>query len=125
MLVRTGVQMDLDEAVSAHSNWKRELRVYVAKGDRSLRPSDISVDHKCALGQWIYSEGASYQSLPEYTKLKYEHSRFHMIAAEVIRKANSGDAISAELEPCSNSEFSTSSSAVVIAIMALKKRLSS
>jgi hypothetical protein len=29
------------------------------------------------------------------------------------------------LEPCSNSEFSTSSSAVVIAIMALKKRLSS
>ena len=30
--LRTGVQMDLDEAVSAHSNWKRELRVYVAKG---------------------------------------------------------------------------------------------
>jgi hypothetical protein len=33
------------------------------------------------------------------------------------------EAVEAQLEPCSNSEFSTSSSAIVIAIMAVKKQL--
>lgn len=117
--------MDFDQAISAHSNWKRTLRCFLAKGDCAVRPADVSVDHKCALGQWIYGEGAGYRSLPEFTKLKYEHARFHMLAAEVVRKANSGTSIEAELEPCSNSEFSISSSAIVIAIIALKKRLAS
>jgi hypothetical protein len=76
------------------------------------------------LGEWIYSEGASYSSLPEYTKLKYEHARFHTVAAELVRKANSGDSIDAEMEPCSYSEFSKSSAALVKALMAMKRRLS-
>lgn len=121
MLAHAGVRMDFDEAVSAHSNWKRELRGFLAKGECNLHPADVSVDHKCALGQWIYGEGAPYRSLPEFTKLKYEHTRFHMLAAEVVRNANSATAIDAELEPCANSEFSKSSSAIVIAIIALKK----
>jgi hypothetical protein len=125
MLAQAGVPMDFDDAVSAHSNWKRELRCFLAKGNCSLRPADVSVDHKCALGQWIYGEGARYRSFPEFTKLKYEHARFHMLAAEVVRRANAGTLIDAELEPCSNSEFSISSSAIVIAIIALKKRLAS
>jgi len=116
--------MDFDEAVSVHTKWKRKLRYYVAKRDGSLRPGDVSLDHKCVLGQWIYAEGAAYSSMPEYTKLKYEHARFHMVAAELVRKANAGEFVSAETGPCSNSDFSTSSSAVVIAIMALKKKLS-
>jgi hypothetical protein len=123
MLAPAGVRMDFDEAVSAHSSWKRELRGCLAKGECNLHPADVSVDHKCALGQWIYGEGARYRSLPEFTKLKYEHSRFHMLAAEVVRKANSGTSIDAELAPCSNSDFSISSSAIVMAIIALKKRL--
>jgi hypothetical protein len=114
--------MDFEEAVSIHSKWKRELRRSLAKHDSSLRPADVSVDHKCALGQWIHSEGVNHRSLPEYSKLKIEHARFHVIAADLIRKANSGESIDADLEPCSSSEFSTSSSAIVIAILALKKR---
>jgi hypothetical protein len=67
---------------------------------------------------------AAHASLPEYTKLKYEHARFHLVAAELVKKANAGESVSAEMEPCCNSQFSTSSSAIVIAIMAMKKRLS-
>jgi Chemoreceptor zinc-binding domain len=115
--------MDFDQAVSAHTKWKRKLRRYVAKHDGSLRPGDVSLDHECVLGQWIYAEGAAYSSMPEYTKLKFEHARFHMVAAELVKKANAGESVSAEMVPCSNSEFSTSSSAVVIAIMAMKKRV--
>lgn len=116
--------MDFDEVVGTHSKWKRKLRHYVAKHDGSLRPADVSLDHKCVLGQWIYGEGAKYSSLPEYARLKYEHARFHSIAAEVVKKANSGESVSAEMAPCSNSAFSTASAAIVIAIMAMKKRLS-
>jgi methyl-accepting chemotaxis protein len=119
-----GMEMDFDEAVGTHSKWKRKLRQCLAKHDRSLSPTDVSLDDKCVLGQWIYSEGARHSALPEYTKLKYEHARFHRVAAELVRKANSGDPVDAEMEPCANSEFSTSSSAIVIALMAMKKRLS-
>lgn len=118
------VNMDFDEAVCAHTKWKRKLRHYVNKHDGSLLPADVSLDHKCVLGQWIYGEGATYSSLPEYTKLKYEHARFHAVAAEMVKKANSGESVSAEMAPCSNSAFSTASAAIVIAIMAMKKRLS-
>lgn len=118
-----GDGMDFDEAVHSHSQWKRVLRRGLAKHDIGLLPADVSVDHKCALGQWIYGEGASHSSLPEYTKLKVEHARFHLVAAELVRKANSGQSVDKAMEPCSTSEFSTSSSAVVIAIIAMKKRL--
>ena len=116
--------MDFDGAVGAHTKWKRKLRHYVNKHDGSLRPTDVSLDHKCVLGQWIYGEGATYSSLPEYTKLKYEHARFHAVAADVVKKANSGESVSAEMAPCSISAFSTASAAIVIAIMAMKKLLS-
>jgi methyl-accepting chemotaxis protein len=123
-LKKRSLPMDFDQAVSVHSKWKRKLRHYVAKRDGSLRPVDVSLDHKCVLGQWIYAEGAAYSSMPEYTRLKYEHARFHMVAAELVKKANAGESVDAEMVPCSNSEFSTASSAIVIAIMAMKKRLS-
>jgi hypothetical protein len=115
--------MNFDEAVGIHSKWKRKLRHALAKQDGSLSPAEIGLDHKCALGEWIYSDGARYFAMPEYTKLKYEHARFHCVAAEIVRKANSGESIDAEMEPCSNSEFSTASAAIVMALMAMKKRL--
>ncbi len=116
--------MNFDDAVGTHSKWKRRLRAYMGKRDHSLLPSEVSLDHKCVLGQWIYGEGARYSSLPEFTRLKYEHARFHSVAAGLIKKANAGEVVDGEMAPCSNSEFSTSSSAVVIAIMAMKKRVS-
>lgn len=115
--------MDFDEAVATHSNWKRKLRDSCAKHGGNLNPAEVRLDHKCVLGLWIYSEAARYSSVPEYTKLKYEHARFHMIAADLVQKANSGESIEADIARCSSSEFSTSSAAVVIAIMAMKKKL--
>ena len=116
--------MDFDQAVATHSHWKRKLRDYLAKHDGSLRPNEVSLDHKCELGQWIYGDGASYSALPEYTRLKYEHARFHAAAAEIVRKANSGEFPTDEVQPCSSSEFSTASAAVIIALMSMKKQLS-
>jgi hypothetical protein len=118
------MEMDFDEAIGLHSKWKRSLRDSLAKNDGSLRPADVGRDDKCEMGVWIYSEGASYSALPEYTNLRYAHARFHSVAGELVAKANSGESIEADIEPCSNSAFSTASAAIVMALMALKKRLS-
>ena len=115
--------MDFDEAIAIHSKWKHALRTSLAKRDHSLNPADVSLDHKCVLGQWIYGEGAPNSALPEFSRLKYEHARFHLAAAELVRKANAGESIEEEIAPCSNSQFSLASAAVIIALMTMKKRM--
>ena len=115
--------MDFDEAISKHSKWKSKLRIYLENRDGSMHASAVKLDNKCFLGSWIYGEGARYTSLPEYRKLKYEHARFHALASELVQKANSGESVSQQTEPCASSEFSHASSAVVIAILAVKKKL--
>lgn len=118
------MQMDFDEAIGKHSKWKSKLRRYLEQQDGTLHPDEVSLDHNCFLGHWIYGEGARHSSLPEYKKLKFEHARFHVAASDLIRKANAGDSVSQQTAPCANSEFSVSSSAVIIAILAVKKKLS-
>ena len=116
--------MDFDEAIGKHSKLKRKLRRYLEQQDSSIiptrSPSTIIVFWEAG----FTAEGARYASLPEFRKLKYEHTRFHVVAADLVRKANSGESVSEQTAPCANSEFSLASSAVVIAILAIKKRLS-
>jgi len=113
--------MDFDQAVAAHSSWKRKLAAYLKERDGSLKASDASSDDKCPLGQWIYGEGGKFVSLPEFSTLKREHARFHKAVGDVIRRANSGQPVSEEMAIGSNSEFTSASSAVVMALVKLKK----
>lgn len=114
--------MDFDDAIKAHSAWKLKLSGYLRKPDGSLKVSDIQVDNKCLLGQWIYGDGAKYSSLPEFQKLKTEHARFHKAAASVVMKADSGQDTSEETALGGKSDFSAASSAVVSAIVEMKRK---
>lgn len=114
--------MDFDGAIKAHSAWKMKLSQYLAKPDGSLKPADIQQDNKCDLGKWIYGEGAEFSTLSEYNTLKTEHATFHKCAAEVVRKADSGQSVSEEVALGSKSEFATASSAVVGAIMSMRRK---
>jgi Chemoreceptor zinc-binding domain len=115
--------MDFDQAIAAHSTWKSKLRSYLSKPDGSLKPADVSADNKCPLGQWIYTDGPRYSKMPEYANLKSEHARFHKIASDVVRRADSGQSVSEETALGANSEFSKASSAVVVAILAMKRQV--
>lgn len=115
--------MDFDEAIKAHSSWKVKLSQYLRKPDGSLKASEIELDNKCALGQWIHGEGTKFRNAPEYSTLISEHAQFHKAAAEVVRKADSGKDVSEEVVIGSNSDFGKRSSAVVNAIMTLKRKL--
>lgn len=114
--------MNFDEAIKAHSAWKMKLSNYLRNPDGSLKASEIEQDNKCQLGQWIHGDGAKWSSLPEYATLKAEHARFHKAAADVVRKADSGQSTNEDTSIGGNSPFATASAAVVAAIMKIRSK---
>jgi len=115
--------MNFDEAITAHSLWKRKLKTYIDKPDGSLKVAEIQVDNRCALGQWIYGEGAKYQSLPEFATLKEEHTKFHRAAADIVRRADAKEDVSKDLAVGQKSAFLTSSTGVINAIASMKQKV--
>jgi hypothetical protein len=113
--------MNFDEAVIAHSEWKRKLHAYLEKPDHSLNATDVAANNKCNLGKWLAGEGLKFASLPGFPKLVDEHTRFHKAAADVIRKADSGQNVTSDVALGAQSEFGRASGAVVLALMDLKK----
>ena len=88
--------MNFDEAIAAHSQWKMKLSAYLSHPDGSIDAATAGQDNKCPLGNWIAGEGTKYSALPEYAKLKSEHTRFHKAVSDVIRKAASGQKVGEE-----------------------------
>ena len=116
--------MDFNKAIKAHSNWKLRLSAYAGIRDGTLKPEEIEADNKCALGRWIYGKGTRWARLPEYTILKTEHAVFHIAAAEVVRKINSGNNVDVEIAPRSNSTYEKTSLSVVATLVEMKRKVS-
>ncbi|HXP78931.1 MAG TPA: hypothetical protein VN976_03430 [Verrucomicrobiae bacterium] len=55
--------------------------------------------------------------------MKSEHTRFHKAAADVVRRADSGQNVSEEVVLGGKSEFLSASAAVVRSIVALKSKV--
>ena len=117
--------MNFDEAIRAHSAWRLKLSVYLRKPDGSLKAEQIQPDNRCALGQWIYGERSRLSQYPEYATLRSEHATFHEAAAEVVRKADSGQSVTEEIAIGGQSKFAHTSNAVVQLIMSIRKRVDS
>lgn len=114
--------MDFDHAIKAHSDWKRKLSLYIRQPDKSIKADEVAQDNKCDLGKWILQSASQFSNNQDYKALKEAHTRFHKAAAEVVRKADAGQAVSEEIQLGGASEFSKASTAVVSAIMAMKKK---
>jgi hypothetical protein len=112
--------MDFDGAIVAHTAWKNRLKAYFEKHDGSLSAAVVDLDEKCELGRWIYGEGKQWSQKPAFRELKNLHSQFHLAAAALVRKVNSGQAVDDELLVGSGSEFSKCTSAVVKALVKLR-----
>lgn len=113
--------MDFDQAMATHTKWKVRLAHYLAKHDGSLEPNQVALDNQCELGKWIYGEGARHRGLPEYTKLKNAHQRFHKAAAAIVERANEGFSVAEQIQLGACSAFTQASSAVVMALVGMKK----
>jgi hypothetical protein len=115
--------VNIDEAITAHAKWKMKLTLYLSKPDRSLQASVVEADNQCELGKWLHGEGRKYIRLPEFLKLVTDHAKFHKTAAEIIRKADSGQQVANELALGAKSNFASASSAIVMSLMAMKSKL--
>jgi len=115
--------MNFDSAIDVHVGWKMKLSAYLAKPDNSLDPTKVSADNLCDLGKWIYSEGKAHAHMPEFSRLTADHAQFHKAAAEVVRKANTGIKVTDEVALGSKSDFAQASTAVVVDLMNLKRKL--
>ncbi len=92
-IVAGGYTLNFDQAITAHSDWKRKLSSYLQKPNGSLKPADIALDNKCDLGKWIAGEGANFSNLTEFASLKAEHARFHKVAAAIVARADRGERV--------------------------------
>ena len=115
--------MNFDDAIKAHSSWKMKLSQYLKSPDHSLKASDIQPDNLCELGRWIYGEGKKFSTEADFTALRDAHAHFHKCAADVVRRADSGQNVSEEITLGAKSEFSQASNAVVQAIMNLRRKI--
>lgn len=113
--------MNFDEAIAAHTSWKLKLRTFI-KGEGQLDAATVRKDDQCALGQWIYGDGAKHQADPEFQALKSEHAHFHVAAAAVVEQATQGDRLGAETMIGPASDFGKISSRVVASISAIKRK---
>lgn len=116
--------MNFDDAIRAHSAWKTKLSAYLNNPDGSLKPEEIEPDNACALGQWIHEEGIAHSGDSDYQELKKIHANFHKAAAEVVRRADSGEAVAEDVALGATSDFAKHSSAIVSGIMKLRRKVS-
>jgi hypothetical protein len=113
----------LDNAISAHQQWKTAMHVAVASGQildvASIRPDDC-----CELGRWLHTDGTRhYGRKPTFTELLETHADFHVVASVVasILNGSATDRTTDLLE--GRSKFANASMALGIAIMRFKGEL--
>lgn len=85
--------INMYDAMLAHSAWKKRLNEYLdGRSKEDLQPRNIGVDHLCALGKWIHSDGKiQFGNDPAFVKLVEEHAKFHQNAAKVVEAHQVGD----------------------------------
>jgi len=87
-----GDEVDFDAIIDAHQAWKQKLRNAIQGGsERNLNPDEVCKDNACALGKWIYGPGRAFEHQEAYENLRHSHADFHVCAADILRKAQSGD----------------------------------
>jgi methyl-accepting chemotaxis protein len=84
--------VDFDAIMEAHQAWKQKLRNAIAGGSElQMDANEVCKDNVCALGKWIYTAGKEFEHSEEYEPLRHNHAAFHVCAADILRKAQSGD----------------------------------
>ncbi|MGB3631895.1 MAG: CZB domain-containing protein, partial [Terracidiphilus sp.] len=87
----------------------------------SLNAATVAKDDRCELGKWLRGEGSRYAQSPEFAKLVTDHARFHVAAADIVKKADAGMKVSEEVALGAKSEYASASNTVVTELMRLKK----
>lgn len=92
-----GTAMNFFDAINAHVAWKMRLRKHIdGESEETLDPEVVGCDHKCALGEWIYSSLEQHDGMQLFQQVRIQHADFHRCAAEIITAADEGKREAAE-----------------------------
>jgi len=117
--------IDLDKALEKHSEWKVKLRTAISKHEE-MDVATISKDNCCDLGKWLHGDAKSRLAhQPSYSECVSKHAAFHVEAGRVATMINAKKYSEAETMLGAGSSFVSASTAVGVAIMRLKKDISS
>ncbi len=114
--------MDFDDAILAHTRWKRRLQQSMGGGER-LDPAMVRRDDLCDLGKWLQGDGAAFATEPEYTTLVQAHASFHRAAAAVVERISRGETDEGGKLIGMHSDYAEHSGAVVKAITAIRDHI--
>jgi hypothetical protein len=115
--------MNFDEAIKAHADWKMKLARYIQRPDRSIDAGVVGQDNQCSLGRWLHGEGVRFASMPEFAQLRQEHAAFHRHAADIVRRADSGEKVVEDVSLGAESPYSKTSIKLTQLIMSLRRKL--
>ena len=88
---RTPDDIDFDEVIAAHQQWRVTLRNAAMKG-KKLDADTLRRDDCCTLGKWIYGPGGQrWGKQPSFSSLVQFHKTFHTEAGKVADTINSGN----------------------------------
>jgi methyl-accepting chemotaxis protein len=113
--------MNLDIAIAAHAEWKTKLRGAIQRKEQ-LDAVVITSDDKCPLGQWLHGEARTqYAKLKSYGICVAKHAEFHTCVGNVAKTINAGKYAEAEAMLAGGTPYSAASSAIGVAVLALRK----
>lgn len=112
--------MDIDQAVAAHMDWKVKLRRAIQE-HQTVDPS-VGRDDQCPLGKWLHGESkATLGRLASHQTCVGKHAAFHRAVAAVAQKINAGAYADAQRMLEAGTPYADASTAVVGALIALRK----
>lgn len=105
--------ISLPDAIDAHLKWKQRLLSYIAHPDGTLKPEEICLDNKCALGKWIYHIENKYENDLVFKELKIDHLKFHQHTAAIVHKVHQGEDLVGEVILGADSEYAQLSNKLI------------
>ncbi len=117
---RAGANINLDNAIKAHANWRSKLRLAANKNEQ-IDADTAGRDDCCELGKWLHGAGSStFGGRPTFVALIDRHRAFHTEAGKVASLINQGNGAQAEKMLGSGTPFSQTSDEVTRLIVQFK-----
>jgi methyl-accepting chemotaxis protein len=112
--------MNLNEALSAHADWKVKLRSAIFQKS-TLDAVSLGRDDCCAFGKWLRGEARiKYGSQEVYRECIESHTAFHRMAGKIATLINAGKYEEAETA-LGAPDYSSATMKVGVAIKRLQK----
>jgi hypothetical protein len=112
------MKKEIQKAIAAHKNWKKELSKTISSGELDTPVEVIAQDTDCEFGRWLRNSGNKMANKSEktYNKIVILHSEFHNAAGKVAAMAVAGKKEAAKRMMAKGGSYATLSDKLIKAL---------